>query len=96
MTDTTAAAPRTIHGSTPLAVRRFTESMSMFVDPPIRAYVLGLAQTTKVPAGGSKPGISEVLRAILDDAMAGHQAANAEDFERVMTAGRAEVERRRQ
>lgn len=88
MSKTAATAPA------PVTARRYNESMSMFVDLPLRAYLLGWTVPADGQPRGSAPGISEVIRAVLDAEVARFKATDPERYEAIMSAGYAEIERR--
>ncbi|MET0915762.1 MAG: hypothetical protein ABWY81_06135 [Jiangellaceae bacterium] len=92
--NTTAAPPLSTHVPAPVPGRRVSESLSLFVDPDTRAYTLGRAVLLARENGWPTLRESEILRAILDDAINGHRAVEPAEYARIMTAGRAEMERR--
>lgn len=89
MTNETAAVPPTAAIS-----RRYTESMSLFVDPLTRAYTLGTAMLLAKRNGWATPRESEVVRALLDESIANFAQAFPDDYLAAIEAGRAEMARR--
>lgn len=82
------------HVPAPVTSRRFTESVSLFVDPDTRAYTLGRAIELARENGWATPRESEVFRAILDDAINGHRYASPATYNRIVEVGHAEMARR--
>lgn len=91
MTEHTAAQPL------PLAAgpRRFTESLSLFVDPTTRAYTLGRAVLLAELNRWATPRESEILRSLLDDAIQRAHDHDPERYAEVVAAGWAEMARRK-
>jgi len=91
MTDNvTAAVPHPA-----AAPRRYTESLSLFVDPMTRAYTLGRAVELAKEQKWRTPRESEVIRAMIDDAVHRVQLDDPEGYARTVEIGRAEMERRK-
>lgn len=82
------------HAAAPVTARRYTESVSLFVDPDTRAYTLGRAVELARENNWATPRESEVFRAILDDSINGHRASSPATYNRIVEIGRAEMARR--
>lgn len=78
----------------PVTARRYDKSLSLFVDETLLTYILGWTVPAPGQPRGAAPGISEVIRAVLDAEVARYRAADQEGFDAVMAAGREEIERR--
>lgn len=92
MTDNvTAAVPPPPVAGTP---RRYTESLSLFVDPATRAYTRGRAVELATENGWKTPRESEVLRALIDEGIRQAYADDPEAYEATVALGRAELGRR--
>ncbi len=88
MTKNAATAPA------PVTARRYDKSLSLFVDHSLLAYILGWTAPAPDQPRNAPPGISEVIRAVLDAEVARYRKADPDGYERVMAAGYAEIERR--
>lgn len=78
----------------PVTSRRYTESVSLFVDPETRAYTLGRAVELANQNGWATPRESEVLRAILDESIDRHREGGPATYNRIVEIGKAEMARR--
>jgi len=96
MTDNvTAAQPQNITAPPATAHRRYTESLSLFVDPITRAFTLGRAVELARANEWRTPRESEVIRSMLDAAIQQEYADDPEAYAAAVAVGRAEMDRRK-
>ena len=85
MTETaTAAAP---------TAARYSESLHVLVDVPMRSVILALAIETAEERGG-RPKEGESIRALLEDAITRLARRDRQRYDELLSRGRAELARR--
>jgi hypothetical protein len=79
---------------TTTAARRYSEQIHALVDRQTREYLIGLAGILAAEGGYDRPKEGEVIRTLLDEAIAKRYARDTAGYEHVVRAGRLELERR--